>query len=513
MMNNLRPLSTRKPSPNVILAVIAFGVFVAADDLTVVTTMLRQIVFDLGIPLPEGLDQAAWIVNAYLIAYVIIMPFIGRVSDILGRRPVYIAALVLFLLGSIWVPLAPDFPTFIIGRVLTALGGGAMVPVGMAIIGDIYDREKRPTALGTLGAIDTAGWVWGPLYGALLIRFLDWRWQFYLNIPLSILGIIAAWWALRDLPRSSSRARIDWLGIALLTAGLLSLNIALLNSGSIQNVSNLSELSNPAGPSMVPLYLFSLVCFVAFYIVEKRLSISSTQDSTGVKPFLDPSLFKRPNFSSAITVNFLVGSALIIAMVNVPLIVNVLETGVGEAALTSGLLLSAMTVSMAVTAYLGGRFTERWSYRPVTAAGLIACVIGFGLMGISWTAETPYSQMVWQLIILGAGFGLVTAPISAAVINAAPDDERGIASSLVIVLRLIGMSVGLSSLTAWGLHRFDILRKEVLLPEITDPGFQDALVRGLTSTTVAVLTETFLISAIVMIVALVVAMTLRRDKS
>jgi len=153
MINSFRKMSTRKPTPNVILAVIAFGVFIAADDLTVVTTMLRQIVFDLGIPLPEGLDQAAWIVNAYLIAYVIVMPFIGRVSDIVGRRPVYIAALVLFLLGSIWVPLTSNLPTFIIGRVLTALGGGAMVPVGMAIIGDVYEREKRPTALGTLGAM------------------------------------------------------------------------------------------------------------------------------------------------------------------------------------------------------------------------------------------------------------------------------------------------------------------------------------------------------------------------
>jgi EmrB/QacA subfamily drug resistance transporter len=512
MMNSLHNLSTRKPTPTIILAVIAFGVFIAADDLTVVTTMLRQIVFDLGIPLPEGLDQAAWIVNAYLIAYVIIMPFIGRVSDIVGRRPVYIAALVLFLLGSIWVPLAPNLPTFIFGRVLTALGGGAMVPVGMAIIGDVYEREKRPTALGTLGAIDTAGWVWGPLYGALLIRFLDWRWQFYLNIPLSILGIIAAWWALRDLPRSTSRARIDWIGIALLTAGLLSLNIALLNSGTIQNVSNLAELSDPAGSSMLPLYIFSLVCFVAFYIVEKRLSISSSQDSAGVKPFLDPTLFKRPNFGSAITVNFLVGSVLIIAMVNVPLIVNVLESGVEQAALTSGLLLSAMTVSMAVTAYLGGRFTERWSYRPVTVVGLIACGVGFGLMGTSWAAGTPYSQMVWQLIILGAGFGLVTAPIGAAVINSAPDDELGIASSLVIVLRLMGMSVGLSGLTAWGLYRFDILRKDVALPEITSPDFQNALLEGLTRTTVSVLTETFLISAAIMIVALVVAMTLRRDE-
>lgn len=512
-MKSNTSLTRRRPSPTVILAVIAFGVFIAADDLTVVTTMLRQIVFDLGIPLPEGLDQAAWIVNAYLIAYVIIMPFIGRVSDIIGRRSIYIASLVLFLLGSIWVPLASNLPTFIIGRVLTALGGGAMVPVGMAIIGDVYAREKRPSALGTLGAIDTAGWVWGPLYGALLIRFLDWRWQFYLNIPLSILGIVAAWWALRDLPRPGGRAKIDWFGIALLTAGLLSLNIALLNSGSIQNVTNLAELSDPAGPSMIPLYIFAVACFIAFYLVEKRLSISSSRNKDGVKPFLDPSLFRRTNFSPAIIVNFLVGSVLIIAMVNVPLIVNVLETGVEEAALTSGLLLSAMTASMAVTAYLGGRLTERWSYRPVTVAGVIACGVGFGLMGISWTMGTPYIQMVWQLIILGIGFGLVTAPIAAAVINAAPDDERGIASSLVIVLRLIGMSVGLSSLTAWGLHRFDILRKDVTLPDISDPGFQDAVIEGLTNTTVSVLTETFLISAAIMGLALLVALVLKRDQN
>ncbi|HCB50883.1 MAG TPA: MFS transporter, partial [Chloroflexi bacterium] len=96
-------MTSRKPSPGIILAVIAFGVFVAADDLTVVSTMLRQIIFDLEIPLPEGLGDAAWIVNAYLIAYVVVMPFIGRVSDFIGRRPVYIISLLLFLAGSLWV--------------------------------------------------------------------------------------------------------------------------------------------------------------------------------------------------------------------------------------------------------------------------------------------------------------------------------------------------------------------------------------------------------------------------
>ena len=260
-------MTGRKPvSPGLILAVISFGVFVAADDLTVVSTMLRQIIFDLEIPLPDGLDDAAWIVNAYLIAYVVVMPFIGRVSDILGRRPVYMASLLLFLLGSIWVPFATELPTFIVGRVLTALGGGAMVPVGMAIIGDVYKPSKRPSALGTLGAIDTAGWVWGPLYGALLIRFLDWRWQFYLNIPLSIIGLLAAWWALRDLPKPQTRGRVDWLGSALLTGGLLALSLALLDSSDVQSVSTLAELSGESKPSSVPLYIIAFVCFFLFYL-------------------------------------------------------------------------------------------------------------------------------------------------------------------------------------------------------------------------------------------------------
>ena len=292
-----------------------------------------------------------------------------------------------------------------------------MVPVGMAIIGDVFARDKRPSALGTLGAIDTAGWVWGPLYGALLIRFLTWQWQFYINIPLSALGILAAWWALRDLPAPSKQAKIDWAGVTLLSAGLLALNIALLNSGSIQNVSSLAELTQPQGPSMIPVYLFAAICLVAFFLVERRASSNVGSDPSRVSPVLDPALLKRQNFVPAIVVNFLVGSVLIIAMVNVPLIVNVLETDVEQAALNSGLLLSAMTASMAVTAYLGGRFTESLSYRPVTLVGLILCLAGFALMGLTWTEGKSYLSMAWQLVILGAGFGLVTAPIGAAVIN------------------------------------------------------------------------------------------------
>jgi EmrB/QacA subfamily drug resistance transporter len=502
----------RTPAPRTILFVVAFGVFVAADDLTVVSTMLRQIIFDLEIPLPDGLDQAAWIVNAYLIAYVVVMPFIGRLSDIWGRRNVYIASLVLFLAGSIWVPLAPDLNSFIVGRVLTALGGGAMVPVAMAVVGDIYPREKRASALGALGAIDTAGWVWGPLYGALLIRFLTWQWQFYLNIPLSLLGIAAAWWALRDLPEPKTRERIDWLGTAVLTITLISLNIALLNSGDVQAAGGFAQLQNNEPTTNTGLlYGIAVVSFAIFLAIENYLGKQTNPALP--RPLIDLSLFRRRNFAPAILINFFVGGILIIAMVNVPLLINVLEFDVETAALTSGYLLSGMTGAMAVMAWLGGQLTEKVSYRPVTAIGLFFCAIGMGLMGWLWLVDTPYLNMASHLVVLGVGFGLVIAPIGTAVINAAPEDQRGVASSLVIVLRLMGMSVGLSGLTAWGLYRFDILRRLIELPNLplSDPTYQRALADGLTEVTVSVLTETFLISAGVALLGLLAAFWLKRD--
>ncbi|WP_420641907.1 MFS transporter [Candidatus Leptofilum sp.] len=523
----------RTPSPRTILFVVAFGVFVAADDLTVVSTMLRQIIFDLEIPLPDGLDQAAWIVNAYLIAYVVVMPFIGRLSDIWGRRNVYVASLVLFLAGSIWVPFAPDLNSFIVGRVLTALGGGAMVPVAMAVIGDVYPREKRASALGALGAIDTAGWVWGPLYGALLIRLLSWEWQFYLNIPLSLFGIAAAWWALRDLPEPKTRERIDWVGTAVLTISLISLNIALLNSGDVQAAGGFAQLqSNEPSTNTALLYAIAAITFAIFLAIQHYLgkqanhhNLESITPSPGhlrsqnaitlspPPPLIDLTLFRRRNFSPAILINFLVGGILIIAMVNVPLLVNVLEFDVETAALTSGYLLSGMTGAMAVMAWVGGQLTERMSYRPVTAVGLAFCAAGMGLMGWLWLVDTPYLNMASHLVVLGIGFGLVIAPIGAAVINAAPEHQRGVASSLVIVLRLMGMSVGLSGLTAWGLYRFEILRKFIDLPDLplSDPTYQQALADGLTQVTVSVLTETFLISAGVALLAFLVALWLKRD--
>ena len=493
----------RSPSPGQILAVVGFSVFVAADDLTVVSTMLRPIIGDLGLVLPDGLDDAAWIVNAYLIAFVAVMPISGRISDVLGRRRTFVGAYLLFLVGTILIPLSIEldnpFRWFLAGRILTAIGGGAMVPVALAVVGDVYPAERRARALGTLGAIETMGWVWGPLYGAMLVRFLSWQWQFWLNIPFALGGLAASWWALREHDRPDRGVRLDWIGAGLLTISLVSLNLALLGSAEIQSVNGLDELTG-GSRDFTWLYAVALLAGIAFVL----------QQRSSEHPLFDPRILRGRNMRIALIVNFVVGAGLVIAMVDVPLFVNSVELDLERAAVRAGWVLSALTVAMAVFSYVGGRVTERWWYQPPVLAGVAMSTAAFAWMGATWSADTSYGLFVVQLAMLGAGFGLTIAPTTDAVVDAAPADHRGAAAALVMVVRLLGLSVGLSALTAWGLARFNALRGTLDLPPLTDPDFERALIEAQETLTAQAIAETFTASAVVLGAGLLATALMRR---
>ncbi|RMF37975.1 MAG: MFS transporter [Chloroflexi bacterium] len=496
----MRPTERRRLAPYLILALIAYGVFIAADDLTVVSTMLPQMIVDLEIPIPSGLDQAAWIVNAYLIAYVVTMPFMGRVSDLYGRRFVFVVSLLLFAAGSLWVPLAPNLTWLIVGRAITALGGGAMVPVAMAIIGDVFPPRQRAFAMGLLGAVDTAGWIWGPLYGALLVRYLNWRWQFYINIPASLVGAALAYYALAGLQPHERDRRLDWVGVVLLTAGLVALNVALIRSGGGANAPTSFEAlvtQRRDSPSVLPLYGGAALAFGLFAWVERRVG----------RPLVDLALLRLRNFNLAGLVNLTAGFVLIIAMVDVPLFINViLAEDVRSAAVASGRVLSALTLSMALASILGGWLCQRWGYRLPTLLGLIGTLGGFLLMGRSWDLGVGYGTMAAQLALVGFGFGLVISPVATAVVDSVWTEQRGVASALVILLRLMGMTVGLSALTAWGLHRFGVITRSLPPIPLADTAAQ---VQRAMEVTARIIRELFLISALVTAVALVPAVLLR----
>jgi MFS family permease len=215
-----------------ILALVAFGVFIAADDLTVISTMLPQMIFDFEIPLPSGLDDASWIVSSYLITHVVAMPLLGRISDVYGRRFLFISCMLIFAGGSLMVAQATTLRFLIFSRVVQAIGGGGVVPVAMAVVGDVFPRGERAFALGLLGAVDTLGWIIGPLYGAFWVRYFTWQWQFYINIPISLIAIGGAWYLLKGLsPHQNRTASLDWAGAVFLSLALVLINVGLANSG------------------------------------------------------------------------------------------------------------------------------------------------------------------------------------------------------------------------------------------------------------------------------------------
>ena len=295
--------------------------------------------------------------------------------------------------------------------------------------------------------------------------------------------------------------RIDWIGGLLVTAFLVSLNFALLGNAEIQSVTGLDELTGGSGPDLRWLYAVAIAAAAAFAWHLRRTS----------DPLIDPRLFSGRNLRLALFANFVVGAALVIAMVDVPIFVNAVEVDLERAAIVAGWVLSVLTASMALSAYVGGRMTQRTWYGPPVAAGLVAATVAFAAMGFTWNGDTSYLLIAVQLAVLGAGFGLTVAPTNAAVIAGAAPDQRGAAAGLVMVTRLLGFSVGLSALTAWGLARFNSLRADIDLPPLTDPGFEAALRDASEELTSKAIAETFLATAVVTVIGLGAALAMRRQ--
>ncbi|MCS7251733.1 MAG: MFS transporter, partial [Thermoflexus sp.] len=326
-------------APLGLLGVLAFGVFIAADDLTVVSTMLPRMLVDFEVPIPSGLKDASWIVSAYLIAYVVAMPLFGRLSDRYGRLRVYALCMALFLAGSVLVLLAPDLSTLIAARALQAFGGGGVVPIAMATVGDRFPEGRRGGAIGVLAAVDTLGWIWGPLYGSLLIRYgpevgrwmaealgmpagvaaWSWQWQFLLNIPLALLALAVAMGMRWAFASSALEApRMDWAGAALLGGALVALHVGIIESGGAMELGS-TGIGAPEESRLLagwPWLLLGGAGVAGLAFVEARRSA----------PLIPAGLFRRWNFTLAGLVNLLLGLGLITPMAQVPLLMNTLRS-------------------------------------------------------------------------------------------------------------------------------------------------------------------------------------------
>jgi MFS family permease len=511
-------LSKRKTNPAIVLALISLPIFIGAMDLTVVSAVLPQVMFDLEIPVQTGLDDAAWLVTGYLLAYSVAMTFMGHLSDVYGRRRVYLLALIIFAAGSYMVAVAEAWPTqaamrflyllgdgrpdpsrvtlilLILARMLQAFGGGAMVPVGMALVGDLYPVGERAKPLGVIAAIDTAGWVVGHLYGGIVVRYFDWRMIFWLNLPFCILAFVLIWISLKGFEESAVETRMDWLGAVLISLSLTALNVGLGTRVETAGALDLGKAS-PLPSYAIPSLLAALVMLALFLLRQRRVP----------HPLVPLTLFLKRNIRAASLANFMVGFSLFVAIANVPLFINTLVAStLDQGAWESGWLLSALTVPMALAAIPGGWITARHGYRLPALLGLCTAVLGFGLMS-HWRIDVTYAKMAPHLMLAGVGFGLTIAPIAAAVVDAAPQGYRGTASALVIIFRLVGMTLGVSTMTTFGLHRVDVLTTR-LLPQ--GAGLTETAVVGM-EVTLQVVNETFLIAGVICIISILPVLLLK----
>jgi hypothetical protein len=329
--------------------------------------------------------------------------------------------------------------------------------------------------------------------GTLTAGFLDWQILFLLNVPISVVVLALTWWVLRGVPETRARGRFDILGAVFITLAHLGVNLGLgANVEVSSGVSSFEDLSKP--PSYAVPMLIGGVVFLALFIWwELRIR----------DPLHNLRLFARRLYASASITNLFVGFSLMISLVSVPLLVNVRQENtsfIDQAAFEAGILLSFLTVPMALAALPGGWLTDRRGYRWPTVAGLAMAVFGFATMGLTWSGDTPYALMAAQLIVTGTGLGLTFSPVSAAAVNSAPKGERGSVSALVIIIRLVGMTISMSSLTTFALRRVSALMGD------TGETFDlDAATLEVVDVTAQVIRELMLLGAVVCALALVAA--------
>ena len=443
------------------LGAASLGVLLGGAELMVVAIALPSIVADFGGW--DDLARVSWIVNAYLLAYIVAMPLAGRGADLWGAMRLYVVALLLFVTGSAGAGLArmagPEdgLAWLIVARVVQGFGGGALVPLSMAIASHLFTGRARALALGVEGAAVYIGMAIGPAYGAwVLLNFslpipgLDiapWQWIFLLNVPIAIVTLLLIYVFAGGIETPRTPGRLDLAGALLLSVALVAGIGAITVSGE----------RGWTDPLVIGGLVLSAAAGAAFVWLQLR----------GRSPLIDIRLLTDRAFGSANLVSLLTGYTLATAVIGGPVFVNRVLFGSNAESATA---LTALTLAIAVGALLGGLASGFLGERLVTVLGVAASAAGLWLAA-GWGVETELNRLVRDLAIFGVGFGLTVSPRATAAVEAAGAGAYGIASATLQVTRTIGMSIGLALLTSIGQNRIDELSAL-----ITDDARRDALV-------------------------------------
>jgi MFS family permease len=459
----------KRSSALALLAVFGTGVFLAGLELMITAVALPSILADLvaanGTSAWIELRKASWIINGYLLVYILMMPLAGRLADLWGARRLFLGALMVFTVGSTLAGLAQDLDQLVAARLVQAIGGGVLVPVGTAAAAHLFEGAGRPRALGVVGALTFLGMAAGPFLGAAILSSIHpdvpliqvglgdsslvdliapaWRWIFFANVPIALIAMVVAWAVAPDWDTPRRSGRIDLIGAAIFGIALATGLIALTLIGAQGPADAVVE------PATISAWLAAIAALATLLAIVRALRVSD--------PFLDVRLFRDRAFSAAALVSAMTGYAFATAIIGGAVFVDrVLYGGPDEQRVALGALAGAT----AVGALLSGFALRIATYRVVTLIGLAASVVGLALMS-RWGTSTTIGDVAAALATFGIGFGLSVTPRSAAAVEAAGREAFGAASSVVIVARMLGMAVGLAVLTAYGSTTIDRLSAEV----------------------------------------------------
>ncbi|HET7436384.1 MAG TPA: MDR family MFS transporter [Thermoanaerobaculia bacterium] len=395
------------------------GMLLAALEATVVGTAMPTIVAALG-----GLAHYSWVVSAYLLTSTVTVPLWGKLSDVFGRRILYQAGVAVFLIGSVLCGFATSMTWLILARALQGAGAGALVPLAMTIIGDIYTLAERARMQGLFSGIWGLASIVGPIVGGFITDQLSWRWVFYINVPFGIASAVIIGLALRG-ERKLDRAPIDYLGAAVLTGACTILMLALAEGGSLDDITR---------PRNLVLYAVVAALFVWFVRIEKRAA----------DPVVPLTLFRNRVVSVSVIVGLLAGVGMFGAITFVPLFA---QGVLGVSATAAGSMLMPLMLSWVTASVIGGRLLIRVGYRPLVLGGLTAMVAGFALMSF-FTREMPRIILIAELALIGTGLGFTMLTLLIAAQHSVPREQLGITTSLNQFSRSIGGALGVALLGA-----------------------------------------------------------------
>jgi EmrB/QacA subfamily drug resistance transporter len=416
-------------------------------DNTVVNVALPSIQKDLG----TSASQLEWVFNAYALTFGVLLLTGGKLADLLGRRAIFIAGLVIFTAASLWCGLAGSAESLIAARTLQGIGAALMNPATLSIITATFPPRQRGMAIGIWAGVSALALAIGPLVGGLLTEKVHWSWIFFINIPVGVAGILAARIFIDETKDTSREQRLDLPGLVTSAVGLFALTYGLI------------ETNDHAWGSTRVLTLFALagVALAAFVLLEMRQRI----------PMLDLTLFRDPAFSGANIVMFLVGLAMFgIFFYNSLFLQRVL----GYGAIKTGATFLPMTVLIIFVAPVAGKLSDRFGPRWLMGGGMTLLAGSLLLFG-TLDAASSWWDIVPGLLVGGVGMATVMAPTTAAAMGSVPVDKAGVGSAVINSMRQVGGSLGIAVMGALVATTVSVSAFSPLYAEQFVPGYHRAL--------------------------------------